>query len=69
MLHYGQSASLHYRMSQENMDGERVRFGRVIPDGGTFRQYGDRRVAKSYNQLSRIVGDSDATIFRKPVRR
>lgn len=60
MLRYGFSASLHYRLLEENQDGDRVRFGRVIPDGGTFRQYGNRRMAKAYNQLSRIVETSYA---------
>jgi hypothetical protein len=63
MLHYGFSASLHYRLSEENSEGERVRFGRVVPDGGTFRQYENRKMAKAYNQLCRLLGTSDARSY------
>lgn len=65
MLHYGQPTNLHFRMTHENNDGERVRLGRVVADGGSLRQYSVRRVAKGYNQLSRLVGGSDETAFRQ----
>lgn len=60
MLHYGFSASLHYRLSEEGQEGELIRFGRPLEDNGTFRQYDKRRIAKGYNQLSRLVGTADA---------